>query len=73
MFTYILNMDEYWLTSSMPQQMFKLQILLNYAVYVQQRLKFQILLNYAVYAQQRFKFQILLNYAVIPENAISEE
>ncbi len=27
-----LNVDDCWLTSSMPQQMFKLQILLNYAV-----------------------------------------
>ncbi len=33
MFTYIyLNMDECWLTSSMPQQRFKFQILLTYAV-----------------------------------------
>ncbi len=33
MFTLIyLNVDDCWLTSSMPQQMFKLQILLNYAV-----------------------------------------
>ncbi len=33
MFTYIYrNVDECWLTSSMPQQRFKLQILLNYAV-----------------------------------------
>ncbi len=33
MFTYIyLNVDECWLTSSMPQQRFKLQILLDYAV-----------------------------------------
>ncbi len=33
MFTYIyLNVDECWLTSSMPQQSFKLQIVLNYAV-----------------------------------------
>ncbi len=31
--TYIyLNVDDCWLTSSMPQQRFKLQILLNYAV-----------------------------------------
>ncbi len=27
-----LNVDDWWLTSSMPQQIFKLQILLNYAV-----------------------------------------
>ncbi len=27
-----LNVDDCWLTSSMPQQMFKLQILLNHAV-----------------------------------------
>ncbi len=27
-----LNVDDCWLTSSMPQQMFKLKILLNYAV-----------------------------------------
>ncbi len=33
MFTYIyLNVDECWLTSSMLQQRFKLQIVLNYAV-----------------------------------------
>ncbi len=33
MFTYIyLNVDEYCLTSSMPQKRFKLQRLLNYAV-----------------------------------------
>ncbi len=33
MFTYIyVNVDKCWLTSSMPQQMFKLQILLIYAV-----------------------------------------
>ncbi len=33
MFTYIyFNVDEWWLTSSVPQQSFKLQILLNYAV-----------------------------------------
>ncbi len=33
MFTYTyLNVDECWLKSSMPQQRFKLQILLNYAV-----------------------------------------
>ncbi len=32
MFIYIyLNVDECWLTSSMPQQRFKLHILLNYA------------------------------------------
>ncbi len=33
MFTYIyLNVDGCWLTSSMPQQRFKFQIVLNYAV-----------------------------------------
>ncbi len=33
MFTYIyLNVDDCWLTSFMPQQRFKLQSLLNYAV-----------------------------------------
>ncbi len=33
MLTYIyFNVDECWLTSSMPQQRFKLQILFNYAV-----------------------------------------
>ncbi len=33
MLTYIyLNMDDCWLTSPMPQQMFKLQMLLNYAL-----------------------------------------
>ncbi len=33
MLTYIyLNVDECWLTSPMPKQMFKLQIVLNYAV-----------------------------------------
>ncbi len=33
MLTYIyLNVDECWLTSPMPYQRFKLQILLNYAV-----------------------------------------
>ncbi len=33
MFTYIyLNMDECWLTSSMPQQRLKLHIFINYAV-----------------------------------------
>ncbi len=33
MFTYIyLNVGECWLTSSMPLQMFKLHILINYAV-----------------------------------------
>ncbi len=32
-FTHIyLNVDEYWLTSSIPQQRFKLHILINYAV-----------------------------------------
>ncbi len=31
--TYIyINVDDCWLTSSMPQQRFKLQILLNYSV-----------------------------------------
>ncbi len=33
MFTYIyLNVDDCWLTSYIPQQRFKLQIMLNYAV-----------------------------------------
>ncbi len=33
MFTYIyLNVNDCWLTSSMPEQWFKLQILLDYAV-----------------------------------------
>ncbi len=36
MLTYIyLNADECWLTSSMPQQRFKLQTLFNYAVFLE--------------------------------------